>query len=181
MCQTSRNLTTRRVTNSCLCARGYGGLLDRGRRRRHRRVRGVVPPGEECMPGRATAPAWTPDPHPAISPLGNKQPLTRHNARMSVPACTVLSMRPALKAGLLPLWRDRDTVQIGIDPRRAAALTGLGKAAAIVSLLDGSRDAEEVVRTARAHGISPEATSRVLGLLASAGVLSDFPAHLHQS
>ena len=39
-------------------------------------------------------------------------------------------MRPALKAGLRPLWRDRDTLQIGVDPRRAAALTGLGKAAA---------------------------------------------------
>jgi hypothetical protein len=88
-------------------------------------------------------------------------------------------MRPQLKAGLLPLWRDRDTVQIGVDPRRAAALTGLGMAAAVLSLLDGSRDADELVRTAQAHGISPEMTNRVLGLLASAGVLNDFPASLH--
>jgi hypothetical protein len=90
-------------------------------------------------------------------------------------------MRPALKAGLQPLWRDRDTLQIGVDPRRAAALTSLGKAAAVVSLLDGSRDVAEVVRTAREYGIPPEATSRVLELLASAGVLDDFPAHLHKS
>jgi ThiF family protein len=90
-------------------------------------------------------------------------------------------MRPALKAGLQPLWRDRDTLQIGVDPRRAAALTSLGKAAAVVSLLDGSRDIAEVVRTAREYGIPPEATSRVLTLLASAGVLDDFPAHLHKS
>jgi hypothetical protein len=88
-------------------------------------------------------------------------------------------MRPALKAGLRPLWRDRDTLQIGVDPRRAAALTGLGKAAAIVSLLDGSRDVAEVVRTAARYGITPKAANRVLGLLASAGVLDDFPAHLH--
>jgi len=88
-------------------------------------------------------------------------------------------MRPALKAGLRPLWRDRDTLQIGVDPRRAAALTGLGKAAAIVSLLDGSRDVTEVVRTAARYGITPKAANRVLGLLASAGVLDDFPAHLH--
>src|SRR5262249_61850335 len=88
-------------------------------------------------------------------------------------------MRPALKAGLRPLWRDRDTLQIGVDPRRAAALTGLGKAAAIVSLLDGSRDVAEVVRTAERYGITPKAANRVLGLLASAGVLDDFPAHLH--
>jgi bacteriocin biosynthesis cyclodehydratase domain-containing protein len=90
-------------------------------------------------------------------------------------------MRPALKAGLRPLWRDRHTLQIGVDPRRAAALTGLGKAAAIVSLLDGSRDAAEVARTAAEYGIAPEAVDRVLGLLASAGVLDDFPASLHQA
>ncbi|MFZ0002941.1 MAG: thiamine biosynthesis protein ThiF, partial [Trebonia sp.] len=90
-------------------------------------------------------------------------------------------MRPALKAGLRPLWRDRRTLQIGVDPRRAAALTGLGKAAAIVSLLDGSRDTAEVERTAAEYGIAPEAVNRVLGLLASAGVLDDFPADLHQA
>ncbi len=90
-------------------------------------------------------------------------------------------MRPALKAGLRPLWRDRDTLQVGVDPRRAAALTGLGKAAAIVSLLDGSRDSAEVVRSAAAYGIAPEAANRMLGLLASAGVLDDFPADLHRT
>ena len=90
-------------------------------------------------------------------------------------------MRPALKAGLRPLWRNRDTLQIGVDPRRARALTGLGKAAAIVSLLDGSRDTATVMRTASDYGIAPEAVDRVLGLLASAGVLDDFPAHLHRA
>ena len=79
------------------------------------------------------------------------------------------------------MWRDGDTLQLGVDPRRAAALTGLGEAAAIVSLLDGSREVAEVVAAATAHGIAPEAADRVLGLLASAGVLDDFPAHLHQT
>ncbi len=97
---------------------------------------------------------------------------------MSVPAVTICGMRPALKAGLRPLWRDRDTLQIGVDPRRARALTGLGKAAAIVSLLDGSRDTAEVARTAAAYGIGQDAVDKVLGLLASAGVLDDFPAGL---
>jgi bacteriocin biosynthesis cyclodehydratase domain-containing protein len=100
---------------------------------------------------------------------------------MSVGDVTLGGMRPAIKAGLRPLWRDRDTLQVGVDPRRAAALTGLGHAAAIVSLLDGSRDAAEVARTAADYGIGPEATDRVLGLLASAGVLDDFPAHLHKT
>ena len=97
---------------------------------------------------------------------------------MSVLAVTICGMRPALKAGLRPLWRDRDTLQIGVDPRRARALTGLGKAAAIVSLLDGSRDTAEVARTAATYGISQDAVDKVLGLLASAGVLDDFPAGL---
>jgi len=88
-------------------------------------------------------------------------------------------MRPALKAGLLPLWRDRDTVQFGVDPRRAVALGGLGPAAAVISLLDGSRDREALIATAGTYGIGAEAVNRVLGLLAAAGVLDDFPARLH--
>lgn len=87
-------------------------------------------------------------------------------------------MRPALKVGLPPLWRDKSTLQIGVDPRRARALTGLGKAAGIVSLLDGSRDTDEVIRTAEAYGIRADAVHRVINLLASAGVLDDFPARL---
>src|ERR1700729_3416871 len=97
---------------------------------------------------------------------------------MSDLAVTICCMRPALKAGLRPLWRDRDTLQIGVDPRRARALTGLGKAAAVVSLLDGSRDTAEVARTAATYGIGQDAVDKVLGLLASAGVLDDFPAGL---
>ena len=80
-----------------------------------------------------------------------------------------------------PLWRDRDTLQVGVDPRRAAALAGLGKAAAIVSLLDGSRDTSALVRAAAEHGIAPEAVNQVLGLLAAAGVIDDFPASLHKT
>ena len=88
-------------------------------------------------------------------------------------------MRPALKAGLLPVWRDRDTLQLGIDPRRAVALRGLGPAAAVISLLDGSRDRGGLIEVARTFGIPPEAVNRILGLLAEAGVLDDFPFGLH--
>jgi bacteriocin biosynthesis cyclodehydratase domain-containing protein len=90
-------------------------------------------------------------------------------------------MRPALKAGLLPLWRDRDTLQLGVDPRRAVAIGGLGQAAAVISLLDGSRDRQGLLAAAQAYGIPVEATDRVLALLAAAGVLDDFPARLHAS
>ena len=88
-------------------------------------------------------------------------------------------MRPALKAGLLPVWRDRDTLQFGVDPRRAVALGGLGPAAAVISLLDGSRDRDGLIATAGVYGIPAQAVSRVLGLLAEAGVLDDFPSGLH--
>jgi hypothetical protein len=90
-------------------------------------------------------------------------------------------MRPALKAGLLPVWRDRDTLQIGVDPRRAVALGHIGPAAAVISLLDGSRDRSTVIGTAQEYGVPPDATERVLRLLAAAGVLDDFPATAHRS
>src|SRR5580658_10021059 len=90
-------------------------------------------------------------------------------------------MRPALKAGLLPVWRDRDTLQIGVDPRRAVAFGGLGRAAAVIRLLDGSRDRAAVIATAGAYGIGEQAASDVLAVLAAAGVLDDYPARLHAS
>jgi len=85
-------------------------------------------------------------------------------------------VRPALKAGLLPVWRDRDTVQIGIDPRRAVALTGLGDAAGLLRLLDGSRDRAQVIAAASQQGIPRPVTERILTLLAAGGVLDDIQA-----
>ena len=85
-------------------------------------------------------------------------------------------MRPALKPGLLPVWRDRDTLQIGIDPRRAVALTGMADAAWVISLLDGSRDRAQVIAAARDRGMPAGLADRVLTLLAAGGALDDFPA-----
>ena len=85
-------------------------------------------------------------------------------------------MRLALKPGLLPVWRDDETLQIGIDPRRAVAISGAGRAAALIGLLDGSRDHQAVIAAARDHGITDEAADRLITLLAAAGVLDDFPA-----
>jgi hypothetical protein len=82
-------------------------------------------------------------------------------------------MRPALRPGLLPLWRDRDTVQIGVDSRRAVALTGVGGAATVIRLLDGSRDRADVVREAQQHGVPATVAEQVIATLAAAGVLVD--------
>ena len=98
-------------------------------------------------------------------------------AEISVgPRCQASAMRPALKSGLLPVWRDRDTLQIGIDPRRAIALSGMRQAAFVVGLLDGSRERDQVIAAAAGRGISAQATERILSLLAAAGALDDFPA-----
>ncbi len=88
-------------------------------------------------------------------------------------------MRPALKPGLETVWRNRDTVQIGIDPRRAIALTGMRGAAGLLRLLDGSRDRHQVLDAARDLGMDAAAADRVLTLLAAAGALDDFPAGGH--
>src|SRR5215831_9157829 len=85
-------------------------------------------------------------------------------------------MRPALKPGLLPVWRNRDTVQIGIDPRRAVALTGMRGADALLRLLDGSRDRAQVLAAASELGMDAAAAERVLSLLTAAGALSDVQA-----
>ena len=89
---------------------------------------------------------------------------------------SIFLMRPALKPGLLPVWRNRDTVQIGIDPRRAIALTGMRGAAGLLRLLDGSRDLVQVLAAAGELGMDPAATDRVLSLLAAGGALDDIPA-----
>ena len=86
-----------------------------------------------------------------------------------------------MKAGLLPVWRDRDTLQFGVDPRRAVAVAGLGQTAAVLGLLDGSRDRDAVIAAAQGYGVPAAAAERVLAVLASAGVLDDFPARTHAS
>ena len=74
------------------------------------------------------------------------------------------------------VWRDPDTLQIGIDPRRAVALRGMRGTESLINLLDGSRDLGQVLAAARDQGIGRPAAERVIGLLAAAGALQDFPA-----
>jgi hypothetical protein len=81
-----------------------------------------------------------------------------------------------LRSGLQPLWRDRDTVQVGVDPRRAAAVSGMRGAADVIRLLDGSRRRDQVVAEASQRGVPAAVTERVITLLAAAGAIIDFPA-----
>jgi bacteriocin biosynthesis cyclodehydratase domain-containing protein len=111
-------------------------------------------------------------PQPELTGQGSWVRALRNVGAGCEPPC----VRPALKAGLLPVWRDRDTVQVGIDPRRAVALTGMGQAALVLGLLDGSRDRNQVIVAAREQGIPDQVTDRIMTLLAAGGALDDFPA-----
>ncbi len=148
-------------------------------------------------------PAGTPRPHrtltapTAAGPTAPRTPTTRataapcagtrcapgypqaRNTTSRCPVCgvTLTSMRPVLKPGLIHLWRDSETIQIGVDPRRGFAFTGLGyAAAAVLSVLDGSRDRAAVLAATATRGIPADAADRVLALLAAGGALDDFPA-----
>jgi bacteriocin biosynthesis cyclodehydratase domain-containing protein len=80
-----------------------------------------------------------------------------------------------LRAGLLSFWRDQDTVQVGVDSRRAIAISGARVAADVIRLLDGSRSREEIVAQASLRGLPTAVTERVISLLAIAGAVIDFP------
>ncbi len=83
-------------------------------------------------------------------------------------------MRPQLKPALRRVWRDRETLQIGLDPERALVVTGLeAPLGEIMGDLTGTRTEEAVVNQALAHGVSGPTTRRLLRLLADAGALDD--------
>jgi hypothetical protein len=67
-------------------------------------------------------------------------------------------------------------VQVGVDPRRAAAVSGIRGAADVIRLLDGSRRRDQVVAEAGQRGVPAPVTERIITLLAAAGAIIDFPA-----
>lgn len=87
-------------------------------------------------------------------------------------------MRPMLKSALRRCWRDRESVQFGMDPAHAVVLEPVdGAAAGFLDLLDGTRSAPTLTRDARALGLGPDRVRRLLGLLAEGGVLDDAASH----
>ncbi|MFC4032550.1 TOMM precursor leader peptide-binding protein [Streptomyces polygonati] len=87
-------------------------------------------------------------------------------------------MRPMLKSALRRCWRDRESVQFGMDPAHAVVLEPVdGAAAGFLDLLDGTRSAPALTRDAGALGLGPDRVRRLLGLLAEGGVLDDATSH----
>lgn len=88
-----------------------------------------------------------------------------------------MPVRPVLLPGLRRLWRDRETLQLGRAPGRAVVLAGLDEGTrAVLPLLDGTRDAEQLLSDAAAVGCPPARTTALLDLLDEAGALTDAAA-----
>jgi len=83
-----------------------------------------------------------------------------------------------LKGALRRCWRDRESVQFGVDPAHAVVLEPVdGAAAGFLDLLDGTRGAATLTRDAGALGLGPDRVRQLLGLLADGGVLDDASSH----
>src|SRR3954464_15955298 len=85
-----------------------------------------------------------------------------------------LPSRPMLNRALRRVWRDQQTLQLGIEPRHAVVLRGVGRAEErVLELLDGSRAVDTVVADAADLGIDELSVHRLLQTLVRARVLDD--------
>jgi hypothetical protein len=74
---------------------------------------------------------------------------------------------------LRPLWRGRNTLQLGTDPARAVLVEFADPSAArLVELLDGGRTEEQLIMAAKRRGVPPEAAHAVVARLRRAGVVT---------
>lgn len=83
-------------------------------------------------------------------------------------------MHPVLLPAARQLWRDGSSLQLGQGSGRSAVLGGLDPAVrATLRLLDGTRDCDQVLRSASAHGCPPPRARELLDLLDAAGLITD--------
>lgn len=79
-------------------------------------------------------------------------------------------LRPMLIPGLSRVWRDRHTLQLGLDPARGVLIDLPDpRAADVLDLLDGTLPERLVVARATRRGVPAEDTIALLGLLHAAG------------
>lgn len=83
-------------------------------------------------------------------------------------------MRPLLKPGVLRVWRDHETLQLGLDPARAVVLAGVSSVLSdLVDRLTGTHTLDALAAYGESRGVSDEATRSFVGMLASSGLLED--------
>ncbi len=86
-------------------------------------------------------------------------------------------MRPRIKPLLSIIWRDEQTLQLGGDPGHAVVLSGIdAPTAGWLRGLDGTREAEAVLREAETDGPGRPRAERLLRLLDEQGLLDDAAA-----
>lgn len=84
--------------------------------------------------------------------------------------------RPTLLPGLARLWRDRHTLQLGVEPGRAVLLELANpRAAQLLDLLDGTRSERAVLANAATVRVAPAEARLLLDTLRAAGLV--VPAH----
>lgn len=83
-------------------------------------------------------------------------------------------MRPQLKTALRWMWRDTDTVQIGVDPEHAVVLRGMSVAlSTVIKGLDGRFTEDIVLARAAARGVDDRAARAMLRALTDGGAIAD--------
>lgn len=83
-------------------------------------------------------------------------------------------VRPLLNPALVPVWRDRSTVQFGLSAERAVVIGGLDPAlAGLIGLLDGFHSVAGLYEIARARGTDRATLDATLALLHDHGVVVD--------
>ncbi|MGN9812163.1 hypothetical protein ACTMSW_22750 [Micromonospora sp. BQ11] len=84
--------------------------------------------------------------------------------------------RPTLLPGLSRLWRDRHTLQLGLEPGRAVLLEIANpRAARLLDLLDGTRSERSVLDHATHSDVRADEARDLLAVLRAAGLV--VPAH----
>ena len=80
--------------------------------------------------------------------------------------------RPTLLPGLTRLWRDRHTLQLGLDPARAVLLEVANPAAGrLLDLLDGTRSERNILEHASRLSVPPDEARVLIDTLRDAGLV----------
>ena len=86
-------------------------------------------------------------------------------------------VRPRLAPAVRRLWRDGQTLQLGVAADRAVVLAGIDdRSRGVLTLLDGTRDEARVLSDAERLGCPRELAAAVLDLLSAADALDDAAA-----